>query len=126
MTKSQALYSFISDMVLGEAYEENSVPEDAVFPYKTYPIITDGFGEEIPFTISYWDKNSSWKRLNEYVEFIEAAFNNGSFIYEFDDGSNQKLLIKKGSPFAQSMTDLDDNTVKRKVLNFIIEFLTTY
>ena len=42
MTKAEALHSFYSSFGL-TAYEENSVPDDAEFPYITYNITTDSF-----------------------------------------------------------------------------------
>lgn len=42
MTKAAALHSFFSGFGL-TAYEENSVPDDAVFPYITYSLTTDSF-----------------------------------------------------------------------------------
>ena len=49
MTKAAAIYQFWSGFGL-TAYEENTVPEDAVFPYVTYQLVTDSFGREVAAT----------------------------------------------------------------------------
>ena len=46
MTKEAALYQFWSSFGL-TAYEENSVPAQAAFPYISYEVITDSFGAQI-------------------------------------------------------------------------------
>ena len=43
MTKEQALYKFWISFGM-QAYEENSVPSDATFPYITYQLVTDSIG----------------------------------------------------------------------------------
>ena len=54
MTKAAALHSFYSSFGL-TAYEENSVPDDAEFPYITYNITTDSFGNySTARTFSLW------------------------------------------------------------------------
>ena len=46
MTKAAAIYQFWNSFGLA-AYEENSVPDDATFPYITYQLVTDSFDREI-------------------------------------------------------------------------------
>ena len=53
MTKAAAIYQFWNGFGL-TAYEENTVPHDAVFPYITYQLVTDSFDREIPLTASIW------------------------------------------------------------------------
>ena len=53
MTKAAAIYQFWNSFGL-TAYEENTVPTDAAFPYVTYQLVTDSFDREIPLTVSIW------------------------------------------------------------------------
>ena len=46
MTKAAAIYQFWNSFGL-TAYEENTVPTDATFPYITYQLVTDSFDREI-------------------------------------------------------------------------------
>ena len=53
MTKAAAIYQFWSGFGL-TAYEENTVPNDAAFPYVTYQLVTDSFDREVAATASLW------------------------------------------------------------------------
>ena len=63
MTKAAAIYQFWSGFGL-TAYEENTVPTDATFPYITYQLVTDSFEREIQFTASIWYRSESWSGIN--------------------------------------------------------------
>ena len=63
MTKAAAIYQFWSGFGL-TAYEENTVPDDATFPYITYQLVTDSFDREIPLTASLWYRSESWTGIN--------------------------------------------------------------
>ena len=59
MTKAAAIYQFWSSFGL-TAYEENTVPTDAAFPYITYQLVTDSFDREIPLVASLWYRSESF------------------------------------------------------------------
>lgn len=103
------------------AYEENSVPEDATFPYLTYQIVIGNFGENTPLSVSLWYRGSSWLDINAKSREIKKGIGNGGIFLKCDDGS---IWLKRGTPFAQNMGDESDNLVKRKYLNVTAEFLT--
>lgn len=124
MTKAAALYQFFSGFGL-DAYEENSVyalegvPD---FPYLTYEVQTDFFGDnDTPISCSLWYRSSSWKSANEKVEEISAAIGRSGKVVEIDGGF---LLFMRGSPFAQSMGDPSDDMIKRKLLNIRVRYYT--
>ena len=58
MTKAAAIYQFWSGFGL-TAYEENTVPENAAFPYVTYQLVTDSFDREVAATASLWYRGES-------------------------------------------------------------------
>ena len=120
MTKAAAIYQFWSGFGL-TAYEENTVPTDAAFPYITYQLVTDSFDREIPLTASLWYRSESWTGINAKVEEISQKISRGGKIISCDGGA---IWLKRGQPFAQNMRDESDDLIKRKYLNITAEFMT--
>lgn len=122
MTKASAIYQFWNSFGL-TAYEENTVPDDADFPYITYQLVTDSFDREIPVTASLWYRSESWTAINAKTEEISQRISRGGKIIPCDDGA---IWLKRGQPFAQNMGDESDKLIKRKYLNITAEFMTAY
>ena len=120
MTKAAAIYQFWSSFGL-TAYEENTVPTDATFPYVTYQLVTDSFDREVAATASLWYRGESWTAINAKTEEISAHIGLGGKIIKCDGG---RIWIKRGQPFAQNMGDESDDLIKRKYLNLTFEFFT--
>ena len=120
MTKAAAIYQFWSSFGL-TAYEENTVPTDADFPYITYQLVTDSFDREIPLTASIWYRSESWAGLNAKTDEISQKISRGGKVIPCDGGA---IWLKRGQPFAQSMGDESDDLIKRKYLNITAEFMT--
>ena len=120
MTKAAAIYQFWSSFGL-TAYEENTVSDDAAFPYITYQLVTDSFDREIPLTASLWYRSESWTAINAKTEEISQTISRGGKIIPCDDGA---IWLKRGQPFAQNMGDENDDLIKRKYLNITAEFMT--
>lgn len=120
MNKAAAIHQFWSGFGL-TAYEENTVPSDAVFPYITYQLVTDAFDSDVAMTASLWYRGESWVDINAKEREISAYIGLGGVIIKRADG---RIWLKKGTPFAQNMGDESDNLIKRKYLNVTAEFLT--
>lgn len=124
MTKASALYNFFSSFGI-EAYEETLVPtgeEAPKFPYLTYQLVTDSFDNEVLIPVSLWYRSeASLLALNTKTEEISQRIGRGGVFLDCDGG---KIWIKRGSPFAQTMSDHEDNTIRRKYINITAEFLT--
>lgn len=124
MTKAAALYSFFSGFGI-DAYEENSVyalESPPAFPYLTYEVRTDAFGEfDTAISFSTWHRSTSWAASNAKAEEISAAIGRGGTIMHIDGGY---LLIMRGSPFAQSLGDPSDDMIKRKLFNITVRYYT--
>ena len=120
MTKAAAIYQFWNSFGL-TAYEENTVPDDAAFPYITYQLVTDSFDREIPLTASLWYRSESWTGINAKTEEISHKISHGGKIIACDDGA---IWLKRGQPFAQNMGDESDDLIKRKYINITAEFIT--
>ena len=120
MTKAAAIYQFWSDFGL-TAYEENTVPTDAAFPYLTYQLVTDSFDREVAATASLWYRGESWTAINAKTEEISKKIGASGKKIAVDGGG---IWIKRGQPFAQNMGDESDDLIKRKYINISIVFIT--
>ena len=120
MTKAAAIYQFWNSFGL-TAYEENTVPHDAAFPYITYQLVADSFDREVPVTASLWYRSESWTDINAKTEEISHTISRGGKIIPFDGGA---IWLKRGQPFAQNMVAESDDLIKRKYLNVTAEFIT--
>lgn len=104
------------------AYDETSVPDDAVMPYITYSVSVGGIDDPVFISGSLWYKSTSWsdvsRKCNEISDYLDARW---PLTAEIDSG---RVYITKGSPFAQRMTDPDDR-IRRVYINLTVEFLTT-
>ena len=119
MTKAAAIYKFWNSFLT--AYEENSVPEDATFPYITYQLVEDSIGNDVQTACSIWYRTDSWVAINNMSQMIGKRIGLGGTFIDCDGG---KIWIKRGTPFAQNMGDESDSLIKRKYLNITAEFLT--
>ena len=125
MTKEAALYNFWSMFGL-PAYEENSVPsgeDGAEFPYITYQVVTDSFGNDVAMAGSVWYRSTSWKEANAKAQEISNVLGSGGVTLDCDGGI---IWLRRGVPFAQSMGDDSDGLIKRKYINITAEFITDY
>ena len=120
MTKAAAIYQFWSAFGL-TAYEENTVPADAAFPYITYQLVTDSFDREVATTASLWYRGESWTAINAKTEEISKKIGASGKKIAVDGGG---IWIKRGQPFAQNMGDESDDLIKRKYINISIVFIT--
>ena len=120
MTKAAAIYQFWNSFGM-KAYEENSVPDEAQFPYITYQLVTDSFDRDVPITASLWYRSESWTGINSKTEEISQMISRGGKIIPCDGGA---IWFKRGQPVAQNMGDESDNLIKRKYLNIAVEFMT--
>ena len=123
MTKAAAIYNFWSSFGL-RAFDEDAVPtgDDAPeYPYITYELITDSLGNPVAMTASLWYRGSSWTAPNAKAEEIGAYIGRGGIILSCDGGG---IWINRGTPFAQSMRDDNDDLIRRKIINIQAEYLT--
>ena len=122
MDKAQAIHEFWSEFRL-PAYDESSVPDDAVMPYITYNVATDSLDSVLPLHGSLWYRSTAWDEITQKAEEIaEALGTNGYMIKKINGGY---VWMQKGRPFAQRMTD-EDEQVRRIYVNITAEFLTAY
>ena len=120
MTKGAALQSFFDSIMT--SYAESSVPDNAALPYLTYDFITSAWdGGEVGLTVNMWFRTTSEKEPNAAVDKLSKAIGLGGVQIPCDDGM---IWLKRGSPWAQSLTDETDKTIKRRYINVTAEYLT--
>ena len=120
MTKGAALQSFFDSIMT--SYAASAVPYDAKFPYLTYELITSAWnGGEVGLTVNMWFRTTSEKEPNAAVDKLSKAIGLGGVFLHCDDGV---IWLKRGSPWAQSLTDATDKTIKRRYINVNAEYLT--
>lgn len=120
MTKAAAIYQFWNGFEI-PAFEENSVPDDAEFPYITYQFVEDSVDQTVQSTASVWYRSTSWTGINLKIEEISRKIGSGGTILKCDDG---RIWICRGQPFSQNMRDESDDLIRRKYLNLNTEFFT--
>jgi hypothetical protein len=119
MDKFQAIHSFWSSYGL-TAYDEQDLPDNAQMPYITYAASVDNIGKNLVQNASLWYRSNSWKDISKKAEEIAEDIGYGFKTIKTDDGF---LYVRRGTPFAQRMTD-EDEQVKRIYINIQAEFLT--
>lgn len=121
MTKDKALHAWFSQFL--PAYPTSNVPDDAVFPWLTYELITGAFDSgEISMTVNLWFHTESEAVPNKKAQEIADAIGMGGAIIPCDGGY---IWLKRGSPWCQNIADESEPTIKRRYLNVTAEYLTT-
>ncbi len=119
MNKIQALHSFWSSFGL-VAYDATSVPDNAELPYITYEVSSADFNIDLAQTANLWYRSTSWKDITEKEMQIADYISHGGIMITYDNGA---FWLKKGVPWAQRMSDEQDDTIRRMILNIEIEFI---
>ena len=120
MTKEAALQAFFERFL--PSYAASAVPDDVIFPYLTYELITGAWEEgEVGLTVNLWYYTTSEAAPNAKVREISSAIGMSGTLVPCDDGA---IWFKRGSPWAQSLTDSTDTRIKRRYLNVTAEYLT--
>ena len=123
MDKSQAIQAFWESFDI-PAYNDTTVPDDAVMPYITYSVTTDSLNNVVNMNASLWYHSTSWKDISEKTEQI-SRYIEGMYppAIKCDGGG---VYIAKGRPFAQRMADPSDSMIRRIYLNIQAEYLTAF
>lgn len=122
MDKFQVLQTFWSSFGL-PAYDENTIPtgdDRPSLPYITYDVTVGSLGDFVAMSASLWYFGTSWSQITTKLSEIETEIGRGGKLIPIDNGA---VWIKKGSPFAQRMSDEND-MIRRIYINIIAEFVT--
>ena len=129
MTKYQAYDRFWNSFGI-PAYDQLTVPQE-IFdeatqkmiplrpPYLTYEGAFDDFGNELALTASLWYRSDSWSEITAKADEIGERIGRGGEKVKYDGGTFE---IQKRKPFMQRMDDPDDDTIRRVILQYSIEY----
>lgn len=120
MTQEAAIFGFLSGFGI-PAYAATAVPSDVEFPYITYSPVISGWNQgEATMVVNVWYRTESEAEPNAKVREIGEVIGIGGVTIPCDDGI---LWLKRGLPWAQSLSDESDSKVKRRYLNVDMEYL---
>lgn len=121
MTKGAALHEFFSSFGM-DAYAASAVPDDVIFPYLTYELITSAWeGGEVGLTVNLWFYTESEAIPNAKAQELSEAIGFGGVTIPCDGGF---IWLKRGSPWCQSLSDEANPTIKRRYINVTAEYNT--
>ncbi len=127
MTKEETLYKFWSSFGV-PAFNENTVPignDVPEYPYITYQVITDSLNEPVYMSANLWDRDKSGYSAelenSKRIDLMSKRIGRGGTTVLYDGGA---IFIHRGSPFAQSLSDVNDDMIKRKLINIEAEFIS--
>lgn len=122
MTKGAALHQFFNNFDI-PGYPTTSVPEDAVFPWLTYEVVTGSIENgENSVAVNLWYYGESEAIPSAKAQEISDYIGPGGKVIPVDGGY---IWIKRGSPWCQNLTDENNRNIKRRYLNVTVEYLTS-
>lgn len=122
--KWQAQQEFWSSFGL-PAYDELTVPDDAVMPYLTYEAVSGNLGARTQVSASIYYRSNSWAEISRKADQIARE------IYNFApgipiDGGFMKVRLPDGTMYSTRMAEPNDTSVRRIRFAVEMEFLTAY
>lgn len=121
-TKAAAFQAFMSSFGV-PAYAATAVPPDARMPYLTYTWVEGAWGDgEQAVQADLWFRTTSEAEPNAKVAEMSKRIGRGGVCLPCYAGA---LWVKRGSPWAQAVEDVDDS-VKRRYINLSVEFETLW
>ena len=119
MNKTQALHTLFNNFMV--AYPAHAVPEDTIFPWLTYEVITANWGDNsVPITVNMWFRTESEAIPNKMAEdFRKYIIENDTV--ECDEGF---IWVKPGEPWCQSLSDDTDPFIKRRYITLTLDYMT--
>lgn len=123
MNKYTAIDNFWNSFGI-PAFDETTVKDKQPFPYITYSVKSDSIGNPVTLNASLWYKSYSWKEISEKTEEIaQRIVTMYPAAIQLDTG---RLYLSQGAPFAQRMSDPEDDTIRRVFMTINAEFLTRW
>lgn len=115
MNRDQAIHNFFSQFLT--AYDDASVPDDALLPYLTYPVLIGTYDSPITCQPSLWYKDTSWEAIT--LKAHEIMDNIDGHTIKYDKGAI--LLNSSGAKYQRLNSGAID--VKRILLTIQMTFL---
>lgn len=121
--KAQALHGFWSSFGL-TAYDETTVPtgeNSPLFPYITYNTVINFIGNDTTLYGSLWYRSQSWDSITQKAQEIADHIGDGGRFIPFNGGA---MWVRRGIPFAQRMSEPEDDTIRRIYINITVEYIS--
>lgn len=125
MDKWQAQQAFWSSFGL-PAYDELTVPDDAVMPYITYEAVSGNFDAKTIVSASLWYRSNSWAEISQKADAIAQAIAGDIRPAIPIDNGYMMVRLPNGQMHSSRMDEPSDRTVRRIRFTVEMEFLTAY
>lgn len=123
--KWQAQQNFWSGFGL-TAYDEMTVPKDAVMPYITYEAVAGNIGAKTQVSASLWYRSNSWKDISQKADLIAATISADERPAIAIDNGYMMVRLPDGVMHSDRMDEPTDKDVRRIRFVVELEFLTRY
>lgn len=105
------------------AYDEMTVPDDAVMPYITYEAVAGNLGAATQVAVNLWYRSNRWDAISKKAQQIATAIDNMPSSIKID-GGRMRVRLPDGAMWADRMDEPNDSGVRRIRIAVEIEFLT--
>lgn len=119
MDKEQALHKFWKSFGI-PAYDESSVPDNAIMPYIAYSVATGSLEDVVGLTATIYYYSTSWEEITKKKNEIAESIGVGGKVIKLDHGY---MWLCRNSTFAQRIPNEND-MVRAYYLQIQAEFLT--
>ena len=125
MDKWQAQHEFWGGFGL-TAYDELTVPDDAVMPYITYEAVAGNLGAKTLVSASLYYRGNSWLEISQKADQIaQSIYSDARPAIKIDDGY-MMVRLPDGTMHSDRMDEPTDRSVRRIRFFVELEFLTAY
>ena len=108
------------------AYDENTVPDNAVMPYITYEAVGGRIDESTTVSASLWYRSSKWLEISRKADQIAQAIAEAQVPAIKILNGYMRVRLPDVALFAQRMEDPSDKQIRRILMTVEMEFLTAY
>lgn len=120
MTEIAAIREFFGQ--IAPLYPHDNVPDGASYPYLTFDPSFAFFGDgDVHYQLHLWHRTASDASINSVARDIGRLIGYGGTAVMCDSGW---VWIKRGAPFVVPVATPDDDMLKRRLINVLIEFIT--
>lgn len=125
MDKWQAQQEFWSSFGL-TAYDELTVPDDAVMPYITYEAVSGNLGAKTTVSASIYYRSNSWAEISRKADYIAQRISADERPAIRIDTGYMMVRLPDGTMHSDRMDEPVDRSVRRIRFTVELEFLTKY
>ena len=119
--KWKAIQNFWSRFGL-VAYDQYTVDPKAIMPYITYSAAVADFDNTCALTASLWYRGIGWRDVSNKADEIADYIGEGGVLEPYNGGA---MWVTMGRTiFAQRLSDPDDDSIRRILINVNAEFLS--